>query len=286
MLAFLSTVAVPTLAFILMLIVGLDLEIADFRRVLRYPRTVIVAVLGQVLLLPVLALTVVAAFQPNQAISMGMLLLAVSPGGAISNYYASLARQNVALSVTLTAISTVLSLLSIPLWAIVYATLAAPISSTPFVPVSTIILQLAAFVILPIMLGMRLGATFRTRLETWMQPLRMLSLVLVWLILAASIWTVREEFAADFLETVRVAFVFTTGAMLVGAIVAAFLNRDDQPVVVIECAVRNIPIAVLIGTATGLSPAFTGFVATYFLVEVTLLIPYAFWLRQKKLRAA
>ncbi|MEQ1715735.1 MAG: hypothetical protein ABL907_07090 [Hyphomicrobium sp.] len=77
MLAFLSGVAVPALAFILMLIVGLDLTIDDFQRVSRYPRTVLLAVLGQALLLPLLAIALVVTFKPNEAASAGMPFLAL-----------------------------------------------------------------------------------------------------------------------------------------------------------------------------------------------------------------
>lgn len=281
MLAFLSGVAVPALAFILMLIVGLDLTIDDFRRVSRYPRTVVLTVLGQVLLLPLLAIALVVALKPNDAASAGILFLALSPGGAISNYYTHLARRDVALSVTLTAFSTVLSLASIPAWAFIYFAWTTLIDSTPPAPTSLILLQLGIFVMLPISLGMWLGRALHRQLDPWKPNLRTASLVLVALLLAASIWTVRDEFAEGFTETARLALFFTVGAMLVGALIATFVSPKDRHVVVIESTVRNIPVAVLIGSGVAVTPAFAGFVATYFMIEVGLMIPYALWVRGK-----
>jgi BASS family bile acid:Na+ symporter len=154
MLAFLAGVAVPALAFFLMLFVGLDLRCADFFRSARYPRTVAIATLGQVLLLPLLAIALVRVVSPNEKLSVGVLLLAFSPGGAISNYYTHLAGRNVALSVTLTAISTVCSLITIPISALVYLGWMGLTSSRVVVPITTILLQLSVFVLLPIGLGM------------------------------------------------------------------------------------------------------------------------------------
>jgi BASS family bile acid:Na+ symporter len=86
MLPFLSGIAIPGLAFVLMLMVGLDLRIEDFRRVSRYPRTVLIATTGQVLLLPLLAVGLVHVATPSETLSSSMIFLAVSPGGAIANY--------------------------------------------------------------------------------------------------------------------------------------------------------------------------------------------------------
>src|SRR5882672_3293755 len=106
MLAFITDYAVPAGLFVLMLIVGTDLRVADFRRTFQYPIIVLAAVCGQLLLLPLLALLIVATTKLQASLATAIIVLALCPGGAISNYYCYLARSNVALSATITAVTT------------------------------------------------------------------------------------------------------------------------------------------------------------------------------------
>lgn len=95
----------------------------------------------------------------------------------------------------------------------------------------------------------------------------------------SAIWAVREELAEVFFETARFALLFTVRAMHVGTLIGSMIAPNDRPVVVIESTVRNIPVAVLVGGGAAVTPAFAGFVATYVLVEVALMISYALLLR-------
>ncbi len=279
MLAFLTSVAVPLLSVILMLIVGLDLRVEDFRRVSAYPRTVLIATGGQVLLLPITAACLVYAVSASETASAGMIFLSMSPGGAISNYYTHLARRDVALSITLTAVNTLVSLISIPLWVAVFYTWLGLSGGTSTAPVATVLMQLGLFVLAPISAGMWLGQKFRAELERWKPHLVIGSLALVILLLGTVIWTVREAFIATFAETARLAVLFTLGAMLVGALLARAVSAAKRPVVVIESTVRNIPIALLVGGGLAVEPMYAGFIAAYFLVEVLIVIPYALIVR-------
>ena len=85
-----ADLAIPTIVWLLMLMVGLELTAGDFRRVLRYPRAVTVATLGQLLLLPACSALLIWLQRPEPWVVAGMVLLAASPGGAISNLYSYL----------------------------------------------------------------------------------------------------------------------------------------------------------------------------------------------------
>lgn len=285
MLAFLTGVAVPVLSVILMLIVGLDLRVEDFRRISAYPRTVLIATGGQVLLLPLMAVGLVHVLDASETASAGMIFLAMSPGGAISNYYTHLARRDVALSITLTAVNTLVSLISIPLWVAVFYTWLGLSAGASTAPVATVLIQLGLFVLTPICVGMWLGRKFRAELQRWKPHLVIGSLALVILLLGTVIWTVRETFVATFAETARLAVLFTLGAMLVGALLARAVSHTKRPVVVIESTVRNIPIALIIGGSLAVEPMYAGFVAAYFLVEVLIMIPYSWIVRTMTISA-
>src|SRR5262245_43107746 len=98
-----------------MLGLGLSLSLADFRRVIVYPRAVIVGLLCQTLLLPAICYAVARGFGLAPELAVGLMLLSASPGGATANLYSHLARGDVALNITLTATNSVLSIFTLPL---------------------------------------------------------------------------------------------------------------------------------------------------------------------------
>jgi BASS family bile acid:Na+ symporter len=144
---------VPALVFFAMVVVGMELTAEDFRRVARQPVTVVAATLGQFVLLPVIGWLLVRCLDIQPAIARGVLLVAACPSGAMANVYTYLARANVALSVTLTAVSCLAAVLTTPL------ALAAPQAqnggSTGFpVPFGMLAGQLCLLLVLPVLTGM------------------------------------------------------------------------------------------------------------------------------------
>ena len=156
MLEIITDYAVPAGVFSLMLIVGTEIVVGDFKRVAAYPGTVLLGVAGQLVVLPPLVLLIAKAASIGPSITAWLLLLSLCPGGAISNYYCYLARCNVPLAATITAIGTVCSLVSIPLW-IAFASgslnLGANIAD---VPALRIMSQLVIFMIAPMAIGITL----------------------------------------------------------------------------------------------------------------------------------
>jgi len=113
-LAILPTLLIVALALV-MFGLGLSLAVDDFRRLLQHPRAVLVALLLQVVLLPVGCYLLVVALQVPPVFAIGMLLLAASPGGVTANLFSHLFGGNVAMNISLTAINTVLSIVTLPL---------------------------------------------------------------------------------------------------------------------------------------------------------------------------
>lgn len=111
----LIAVGLPMALAIIMFGLGLSLIPDDFRRVVRSPRAVVVALALQIIVLPAVAFGLVQAFQVDPLIAVGVMLLAASPGGTTANLFSHLFRGDVALNVTLTAINSVLAALTIPL---------------------------------------------------------------------------------------------------------------------------------------------------------------------------
>ena len=110
----LSTYFMPATLVVIMLGLGLSLTLADFRRVLLFPRAIFIGLVCQMLLVPVLCYGLAVAFALPPIFAVGMMLLAASPGGAAANLFSHLARGDVALNLTLTAVNSLLSLLTLP----------------------------------------------------------------------------------------------------------------------------------------------------------------------------
>ena len=111
----LTTVGLPIALAIIMFGLGLDLTLADFRRIGRHPKAVAIALVCQIVVLPAICFGLVLAFDLEPLLAIGMLLLAASPGGTTANLFSHLFRGDVALNISLTAINSILALVTLPL---------------------------------------------------------------------------------------------------------------------------------------------------------------------------
>jgi BASS family bile acid:Na+ symporter len=240
----------PVTLFLLMMIVGLELTLDDFRRVVAMPRVVVVGTLAQWTLLPVMTWGVVTALDVNPVYGVGAILVAVAPGAGMSNLVAALGRGNIALSVTLTAITSVFAVVTLPAFASlglrVFLDETAPVD----VPVASLIVQLFFTLLLPIGLGM----TLRTRHpERAKQLAPKLHRVLIFALLAAVVVGVafapeeQLEFEGGS-RAVAAAFLWTVLAMAIGWGTATLLRLApaDRFTFVVEFGARNIGIAAIV----------------------------------------
>jgi BASS family bile acid:Na+ symporter len=274
---------VPAGLFALMLIAGTEITVADFARVAKHPRAVVIGTLGQFVVLPPLGLLLTAATAAGSFVSTSILLLSLCPGGAISNSYSYLARCNVSLSATITAAGTLLCLAGIPLWLEIMSGSTA-LSGLPDVPASRILLQLAIFMVLPMALGMVLLRMRSRFVARYRRTLRWTSLMLVLTILVATAWAVREDMAALARDIVLPATLFILGGMLLGRVLARGMKSEDAPVLVVESAVRNVGVALIIGRSLFDDVSFgrfATFLTGYFLIEIVIMVPYAHFVRTR-----
>ena len=155
----LSNLIVPTLG-IIMFGMGMTLTVDDFRRVLTRPKDIGTGVLLQYLVMPLVAFILVKLFNLNQFLAVGVILLGSCPGGTASNVITYLARGDLALSVTLTSVSTMLSPVFIPFLMYLYA------SEWIDVPVYKLFVSSIQIVIFPVLLGLGVRTLMRGRLSS------------------------------------------------------------------------------------------------------------------------
>ena len=168
---------------VIMFGVALNLTVDDFRRLFRNPRPALVGICSQFLLLPVLTFLLVWVVRPHPSIALGMILVAACPGGNISNFMSMNAEGNTALSVTLTAVSTVLAIVLTPLNLSFWGGLYGPASSlltTVDVSFWRVFKTVTLILGVPLVLGMsvrRAVPRLAQRLSRWMQGLSILLFV-------------------------------------------------------------------------------------------------------------
>ena len=148
-----NNVLIPVVVILLMVIVGSGLRSKQFTAILQFPVPLIGGTLAQIVLLPVGALGIIVMLHPSPELAAGLLLVVACPGGALSNYYCHLGRLNVALSVMLTALSSILAFLTIPaILALVFPVIASVHEVE--LPIAGLSLRLFLLLLLPVCAGM------------------------------------------------------------------------------------------------------------------------------------
>jgi bile acid:Na+ symporter, BASS family len=263
----------PIIVVLMMTIVGTEISQAQLTASLRMRRALVGGTLGQLVLLPVLAVLVVWLLNPPPALAGGLLLVAVSPGGVLSNYYCSVARLNVAFSITLTTVSGFVALAAMPL--LFAAVVPAALGVEAFgVPVGEMTARLLLFLLLPVAVGMTLRHLFPAAIERGGRLLRASGLGLLVFFLVLVFFEQRDAVVLMLGDAVRVTVAFTLLALVAGWLSGSLLqlNRTDRAVLAIEFGVRNVGIAALLALTTFQQPEFAAFGALFVLLQAPVLI--------------
>jgi len=242
----LTTVGLPIALAIIMFGLGLDLTLADFRRVGRHPKAVAIALVCQLVLLPAVCFGLVVLFDLPALLGIGMMLLAASPGGTSANLFSHLFRGDVALNITLTAINSVVALFTLPLitgLAIAYYDRGDDVS----LPLGEV-LNVFAIVLVPVAIGMLVNARapgFASRME---RPVRIGSAVILAILVIGILVDQRANVGGYLADVGLVAALFCAISLVVGYVVPrAFGVVEDQAIASsMEIGVHNATLAIFV----------------------------------------
>jgi BASS family bile acid:Na+ symporter len=243
----LTTVGLPVALGIIMLGLGLALTLADFTRVYKMPKAVLVGLGCQMLILPVLCFTLVKVGGLQPELAVGMMLLAASPGGVTANLYSHLAKGDVALNITLTAINSVLSVVSVPL--IVNFALAHFAGTEGTVPLQfSKTAQIFVVVLGPVAIGMFLRSRWPAFAEKMNKPVKVTSAILLVLIVLATVLKERANVGSYFQQIGIAALIFNLSSMAVGYAVPRLLKLNKQQSIAIgmEIGIHNATLAIAV----------------------------------------
>lgn len=244
----LSTVVLPLALFFIMLGLGLGLTKNDFKMVFSRPKAMFIGVSSQMLLLPIVAFILISAFTIEPELAMGIMILALCPGGTTSNLFTYIAKGDVALSVSLTAVVSLIAPFTIPIVFNFSSHFILGEGQAITMPVLKTIIQLCVITILPICIGMlvrHLKESLAIRLE---KPLRVFSvcfLLLIVLSLMAKNWQQLPEFMAS-VGTITI--LLNVICMTLGFLLAkAFMLQQKQAVsICLEVGLQNGTSALMI----------------------------------------
>jgi BASS family bile acid:Na+ symporter len=259
---FITTIFLPLALAIIMLGLGLTLTIDDFKRVITYPKAIIIALFCQMILLPLLCFYLAISFGLNPALAVGLMLLAASPGGPTANLYSHLAKGDVALNISLTALNSVLSLITLPL--IVNFSINYFMESNQAITMQfSKVMEVFAIVLIPVAIGMMLKSKIPNLSVKLEKPLRIVSAIFLALIIVGAILKEKNNIIS-FLEQIGfVALIFNVGSMLIGYVIPRFFKIENKQAIAIgmEIGIHNgtfaiyIALSVIGNSAMSIPPA-------------------------------
>jgi BASS family bile acid:Na+ symporter len=262
-----TTTLLPLALGFIMLGLGLDLTVADFKRVVVYPKAVLIGLAVQMLLLTTVAFGLAIAFALPSALAVGLMLLAASPGGATANVFSHLAKGDVALNITLTAINSVLCLLTLPL--IVQFALHWFMDSDQYIPPPfRKVLEVGLIIIIPVLIGMTIRAKATGLARAAEKPLKVLSVFLLVALVGWSVYQEWETMPSYFAQVGLACLAFNLISMGAGywAPLAAKLPKKQATAIAMEIGVHNGTLAIYIALTVLGSSAMSVPAAVYSLI--------------------
>jgi len=245
--SFLSVVLLPAALAVIMMGLGLSLVVDDFKRVIVFPKAVGVGLACQVVVLPLACYGLVRVWGMDPVLAVGMMLLSASPGGPTANLYSHIARGDVALNVTLTAVNSLVSIFTLPL--IVNLSMAGLLASDQAIPLQFgKILEVCVMILIPVAVGMLVrhrAPGLASRLD---RPVKALSAAFLVLVIILSILKEKDRIADAFRQVGLAALAFNLLSLATGYYAARLFRLGDRQAIAIgmEIGIHNGTLAIFI----------------------------------------
>ena len=232
-----------------MLGLGLGLSIKDFTRILRTPKDFIVGFFSQLIILPIVALGVAIILNLSAPIAVGLMIIAAAPGGVTSNVLTKFANGDVALSISLTAVISLISIISVPFIVINSADFLGVTISTD-ISMTGIALKMALVVTVPVIIGMVIRGFAENFIST---KINIINKITGWLfvIVFAAIWIEEKDNILNYLAEAGLAVLILNVVMMTLAyfIAKKFVSGiAQQKCIALECGLQNGTLAVFVAT--------------------------------------
>ena len=240
----------PLALALIMLGLGLGLTLNDFKRVLQNPKIFFVGIFSQIVLLPIIAYILLLVIKVPTAIALGVMIIAAAPGGVTSNVMTKFAKGDVALSISLTAVCSLISIISVPLIVFSSAKLIGVSNISEEITMTGIALKMAGVVTLPVFIGMIIRKFTENFISNNIKFIERTTGFL-FLIVFAAIWIEERNNILSYLSQAGVIVLTLNIVMMIFAYYLAKVfssNIEQRRCIAIECGLQNGTLAVFVAT--------------------------------------
>ena len=269
------------LAFI-MFALGLGLTGADFLRVAKQPKDFFVGAISQIILLPVIAFILVKIWPISPELAIGVMIIAAAPGGVTSNILTSFARGDVALSISLTAIISLLCVVTVPFIIVSSLGLLGLDNITQNISLTSMAIRMFLIVTVPVIIGM-IFRKFTSNAATKFEPIaKKISMVLFIIVLFGAILAEKDNIVSYFAEAGLITLVLNVVMMVLAFYVAQLLGTGSaqKKCISIECGLQNGTLAIFVGTTLFGGGAYVIPAATYSLIMFVTSLIFIYFVRK------
>lgn len=247
-----STALLPLALAIIMFGLGLSLMITDFKRIFRYPKAIIIGSFTQLILLPVLGFTIAALLlKSSPELAIGLIILAMCPGGPTSNLLTHLANGDTALCISLTAISSIVKIFTIPIMVNIAIMHYMGVTSEFHLDVLSSIFKIVTITIVPAAIGMLVKAWAPGFAQRAQKPVKIMSAIFLVLVILAAIYQERGTIIQSMVLAGPAALLLNISGMLLGYYIPRFFNLPlaQQITISIETSIQNGTLAIAIASS-------------------------------------
>jgi BASS family bile acid:Na+ symporter len=269
------------LAFI-MFALGLGLAGSDFVRVIKQPKDFFVGAISQIILLPVIAFILISIWPVSPELAIGVMIIAAAPGGVTSNILTSFAKGDVALSVSLTAIISLLCVVTVPFIIVTSLSLLGLDNITQNISLTSMAISMFLIVTVPVIIGM-VFRKFASNLAFKFEPIaKKISMVLFVIVLFGAILAEKDNIVSYFTDAGLITFVLNVVIMITAFYVAQLFGtgNSQKKCIAIECGLQNGTLAIFVGTTLFGGGAYVVPAATYSLIMFVTSLFFVFLVKK------
>ena len=277
-----TDVILPLALAFIMFVLGLGLTGADFLRVIKQPRDFFVGALSQIILLPIIAFILVKIWPIAPELAIGVMIIAAAPGGVTSNLLTSFAKGDVALSISLTAIISLLCVITIPFIVLTSVELLGGSNITQDISLFSMSRDMFLIVTVPVILGMLLRK-FSSGVALKLEPIaKKVSIILFVLVLLGAIAAERENVISYFAQAGLITLILNVVMMIVAYYVAQSLasGTRQKKCITIECGLQNGTLAIFVATSIFGGGMYVIPAATYSLIMFATSLIFVYLVRK------
>ena len=240
----------PIILALIMLGLGLGLKIDDFTRILKTPKDFFVGFFSQLIILPLVAYLLIIILKVPPEIAIGVMIIAAAPGGVTSNILTKFANGDVALSISLTAVISLISIITVPLIIFTSADLFGITNISQNISMIGIALKMFLVVTVPVILGMIIRKFAENFINSKIQIFEKLNIILFVIFFIAAFYEERESFIDFLMQAGFITFILNITMM----IVAYYLGKTfasgikQQKCIALECGLQNGTLAIFVST--------------------------------------